>query len=72
MKKRTDDSSMIKTDVAKEYRDDLQQLRLFLDNAGVTMPPPQWDYDHKDQSTWLFTEDKELNKKFRRLQRKVR
>lgn len=68
MKKRTDDMSMIKTDVAMEYRKTLQALRSFLDNAGLHMPVPKWHYEHKNQSTWLFTEKNELNKKFRTLQ----
>jgi hypothetical protein len=72
MKGSTNDMSVIQTQVVNEYKENLKLLRIFLDNAGMRMPKPKWRYNPDDQSTWLFTPHKELNKHFMMLQRKRR
>jgi len=55
-----------------QFQEDLKLLRLFLDNSGIPMPKPKWHYDDKDESTWLFTHRKDLNKNFMMLQQRRR
>ena len=61
-------SSITKTPATLEFEENLKMLRLFLDNSGIPMPRPKWHYDDQDQSTWLFTPQKSLNKNFMMLQ----
>lgn len=61
-------NSVVKTDAMLEYQENLKLLRLFLDSNGYPMPRPKWVYDDHDQSTWLFTPQKQLNKSFMMLQ----
>lgn len=60
------------SDVFLEFQENLKLLRLFLDNAGFPMPKPKWHYDDKDQSTWLYTPQKQLNQNFMMLQARKR
>lgn len=66
------DLSVIKNDAVKEYMENLNTLRLFLDSAGITMPNPKWRYDDKDETTWLFTYRQDVNKNFLMLQARRR
>jgi hypothetical protein len=68
----TNDVSLVKSDIVMEYKENLRLLREFLDNSGIRMPKPKWHFNAKDPATWLFTADKELNKKFMMLQRRKR
>lgn len=61
-------SDATKTDAKIEFDEALKMLRLFLDNSGIPMPRPKWVYDDHDQSTWLYTPQKSLNKSFHMLQ----
>ena len=56
------------SEIFQEYEENLKLLRLFLDNEGVVMPRPKWHYNDKDESTWLFTHRKGINKTFLMLQ----
>jgi len=58
--------------VREEYQENLMMLRLFLDNNGYPMPRPKWKYNEQDESTWLFTHRKDLNKNFMMLQARHR
>lgn len=58
--------------IVANYHDCLNMLRLFLDNEGFPMPRPKWRYDDHDQSTWLYTPQKSLNKNFHMLQARRR
>jgi hypothetical protein len=60
------------SEIYLEYMENLKMLRLFLDNCGMPMPKPKWHYDDKDESTWLFTHRKDLNKNFMMLQARKR
>lgn len=60
------------SEVYLEYLENLKLLRLFLDNTGIAMPRPKWIYNNKDESTWLFTQQRELNKNFMMLQARKR
>jgi len=61
-------NSATKTEATLEFEEALKMLRLFLDNSGIPMPRPKWIYDDQDQSTWLYTPQKCLNKSFHMLQ----
>lgn len=61
-------SSATKTPLTLEFEEALKMLRLFLDNSGIPMSRPKWVYDEQDQSTWLYTPQKSLNKSFHMLQ----
>ncbi len=63
---------LAKSDAFLEFKENLGLLRLFLDNNGIPMPRPKWVYNDKDQSTWLFTPQKQLNKSFHMLQARRR
>ena len=58
--------------IGNEFKESLALLRQFLDNCGYPMPKPKWQYNDKDQSTWLFTPQKQLNKSFHMLQSRRR
>lgn len=63
---------VIKTEAILEFEENLKLLRMFLDASGFPMPRPKWRYDNQDQSTWLFTPQKALNKRFMLLQARRR
>lgn len=55
---------LVNREIFEQFQESLKMLRLFLDNNGVPMPKPKWHYDDKDESTWLFTHRKGVNKTF--------
>ncbi len=64
IRERNNEISVTKTPVVLEYEENLKLLRLFLDNYGMSMPNPKWRYNHRDQATWLFSNQSELNRNF--------
>ncbi len=72
MRKVRNEVTLKHSEVFIQFQEDLKLLRLFLDNSGLPMPKPKWIYDDKDESTWLFTHRKDLNKNFMMLQQRKR
>lgn len=72
MRRVRNETTLHKNEAYLEYKANLDMLRLFLDNEGIVMPKPKWRYDDHDQSTWLFTPQKCLNKSFHMLQSRRR
>jgi hypothetical protein len=48
--------ALLEPEYIKERHDAaLKQIRIFLDHNGIRMPIPKYPYDHKDKSTWKYT-----------------
>jgi hypothetical protein len=66
------DLARVTAEALGNYRDALNMLRCFLDSEGLVMPPAKWKYDNQDESTWLYTPQRQLNKSFMMLQSRRR